>query len=452
MGGMTSRSPASARPRSRTIDGAGQPSGGSRPASSPRGVYIPESWLRGILAGAEGVLGTWLLIVVPAIAAYIATAAAPELGTASWMEAGQIGTGVWLAAHGAQLDLGDVTFTLLPLGVSLLAFGLTAAAIRRAALSSWAGLGFAVLTYLLGAVLLAQLVPLPGNYRAIGGAAIIAIVATAWGMRRAYPPSPVWMRARAEAARTRLHNWIAGHPQGARLQRVLTRGGIALRAGARTALWVVAGVLVLGAAGVLASTIAAFPLVAGVHGRLEVDVVSGVVLTASQLLMLPTFAVWGAAYLSGAGFTLGQGTLYSPGEVLSAPLPAIPALGALPNPEATIAHTPVWGYMFLIVGLLAGWYLHRRIARLSNGPAPLTTALAGAAATTAIVVIAVLVLATLSSGGFGPGRFAADVGPRVGPFAGAVAWQVAAPMSAVIIAASATVHGWVRRGWEKITG
>src|SRR5699024_4744580 len=88
-------------------------------AREERGFTLPDSWLRGVLAGAEGVLGTWLLVVIPSIAVYIATAAAPELGSASWLEAGQIGTGVWLAAHGAHLEIGEATFTLLPLGVTL---------------------------------------------------------------------------------------------------------------------------------------------------------------------------------------------------------------------------------------------------------------------------------------------------------------------------------------------
>src|SRR5699024_11817385 len=108
-------------------------------AREERGFTLPDSWLRGVLAGAEGVLGTWLLVVIPSIAVYIATAAAPELGSASWLEAGQIGTGVWLAAHGAHLEVGEATFTLLPLGVTLLALALTAAAIRRAALEAWSG-------------------------------------------------------------------------------------------------------------------------------------------------------------------------------------------------------------------------------------------------------------------------------------------------------------------------
>src|SRR5690625_7738317 len=88
-------------------------------AREERGFTVPDSWLRGILAGAEGVLGTWLLVVIPSIAVYIATAAAPEIGSASWLEAGTIGTGVWHAAPGTHLDCGGAAVSLIALVVRM---------------------------------------------------------------------------------------------------------------------------------------------------------------------------------------------------------------------------------------------------------------------------------------------------------------------------------------------
>src|SRR5699024_11762896 len=123
----------------------------------------------------------------------------PELGSASWLEAGQIGTGVWLAAHGAYLEVGEATFTLLPLGVTLLALALTAAAIRRAALEAWSGPLFALLAYLGGTLLLAKLAGAPGAYRAAGRAALVAAGAARRGTRRAHPPVPVRARVWARS-------------------------------------------------------------------------------------------------------------------------------------------------------------------------------------------------------------------------------------------------------------
>src|SRR5699024_855476 len=166
-GRMPSTSPA----RPRTIEPR---------AREERGFTLPDSWLRGVLAGAEGVLGTWLLVVIPSIAVYIATAAAPELGSASWLEAGQTGTGVCLAAHGAHVVVGEATFPLLPRGVTRLARALPAAALRRAPLAARSGPLFALPAYPGGTLLLAKLAGAPGAYRGTGGAALVAAGAAAW--------------------------------------------------------------------------------------------------------------------------------------------------------------------------------------------------------------------------------------------------------------------------------
>jgi len=421
-------------------------------AREVRGFTLPDSWLRGILAGAEGVLGTWLLVVIPSIAVYIATAAAPELGSASWLEAGQIGTGVWLAAHGAHLEVGEATFTLLPLGVTLLALALTAAAIRRAALESWAGPLFAILTYLGGTLLLAKLAGVPGVYRAAGGAALVAIGGAAWGMRKSYPALPARLRDGATNLVAWFSEGVDDRPHAPALRTAGARARVAVVVGSATALRTMVVLVGLAAAGLIVSVVVAFPLIRAVHDRLETDAVSTVVLIGAQLLMLPTLIIWGVSYLSGAGFTLGDGTLYSPGEILSGPLPAVPILGALPNPEGAVTQAPAWGYIFLLVGALAGVYLHRRLTRSSLDEPHLVTAVGAAVVATAIVVVTLAILASFASGGFGPGRFAADVGPRTGALVVAAAWQVGTPMLAVVAGANPSVHRLARRAWAKVAG
>lgn len=419
--------------------------GGER---TPGALRLPDSWLRGVLAGAEGVLGTWLLLVVPAVAVYIATAAAPQLGTASWVEAARIGTGVWLTAHGAHLQAGEVTFTLIPLGASLTAMGLTAAALRRAALDTWTGVLLAALTYLAGTVLLGRLVAAPGAYRAVGGAVVIVVLAAAWGMRGRYPASHPRVREAGGRIRAATLEWFEGRVAPETWQRVRESTGSVLRAGWATGLRLFAGVGVLGTIAVVVSAAVGLPLILAVHDHLQPDVVSAVVLTGAQLLMLPTLIVWASAYLSGAGFAVGVGTLYSPAEVVSAPLPAIPILGALPNPEAQ--PLPALGYVYLVLGALAGWYLHRRLVAGREPGGGLVPVLAAAVGATAVVLAGVGLFSMLATGGFGPDRFAAEVGPRTGAFLGALAWQVLAPMIVVIIAAHPTTHSLAGTVWGRV--
>src|SRR5690606_24238945 len=86
-----------------------------------RARRLPEAWLRATLAGLEAAVLSWLFVVVPTVAAYVATAAAPLLGEASWDDAAVIGTGLWLLGHGATIDMGDaVSISLAPLGTTLL--------------------------------------------------------------------------------------------------------------------------------------------------------------------------------------------------------------------------------------------------------------------------------------------------------------------------------------------
>jgi len=406
---------------------------------TPRGVRLPDSWLRGLLAGAEGVLGTWLVVVVPAIAVYIATAAAPQLGAASWFEAARIGTGLWLAAHGAHLVVGEVTFTLLPAGLSLVAIALTAAALRRAALEAWAGVGLAAAAYAGGTVMLVQVAATPGGYRAVAGALVVVALAAAWGLRGRYPPAPPrWVAARTRA-HARLEGWVASQRRGPGLRRAWGSLRAVLRAGAAASARLSLAIGALAATAVAAAVVLAFPLVTTVHARLDADAVSAVVLTGAQVLLAPTLIVWGAAYLSGAGFSLGAGTLYSPAEVVSAPLPALPVLGALPNPESP--PLPALGYVYLVAGAFMGLYLHRR-SRTGEGGSSLPAALAAAGAATAMTIGVFALLSALASGGFGPGRFAADVGPHTGAFLAALAWQCFAPAALIITCA----HRATRRG------
>src|SRR5699024_6033111 len=87
------------------------------------------------------------VVVVPAIATYVATASSPELGSAHWVGAARVGTVAWLLAHGAAPSVAQATISVVPLGLTLVAFALLVGSVRRARLASWAAGGFAALAY-----------------------------------------------------------------------------------------------------------------------------------------------------------------------------------------------------------------------------------------------------------------------------------------------------------------
>ncbi|HLS01682.1 MAG TPA: DUF6350 family protein, partial [Beutenbergiaceae bacterium] len=177
---MTSTRSASSQSRPQTIE----------PPGPPAGIAVPEAWLRGVLAGVESLLGPWLVVIVAAIAVYVATAAAPELGDASWVDAVKVGTGVWLVAHGASLEVGDATLSIVPLGVSILAAVVSASAISRARMRTWSGVGVVLGTYVIGVAIMAHLINVPGAYRAVLGAFIVPLAAGIWVGRKYHLATP----------------------------------------------------------------------------------------------------------------------------------------------------------------------------------------------------------------------------------------------------------------------
>jgi hypothetical protein len=189
----------------------------------------------------------------------------------------------------------------------------------------------------------------------------------------------------------------------------------ALTDGLRGALGVVAFVLAAGAGtagialamagGDAATMLASFG--AGVSGQAGI--------TAICLAYLPNLAVWGAAYLLGPGFSVGDGTVVSPGDVLLGPVPGLPVLAGVPSAPLT-GLGPVLLGLPLLAGLAAGFLLARRRPGGWGG-------LLGAAALAGPLAGVLLgLLAVAARGGIGSGRLAV-MGPydwRVAVFAAGV--------------------------------
>ena len=98
-------------------------------------------------------------------------------------------------------------------------------------------------------------------------------------------------------------------------------------------------------------------LVVAVYEGLDAGATGGAVLTILQLGFLPNLVVFGLAWISGAGFALGAGSLAGPLGTAVGPLPAIPVFAALPSGSLD------FGFVALVVpalaGVLAGWWFLR---------------------------------------------------------------------------------------------
>lgn len=397
-------------------------------ADTPAGLRdrLPQFWLRGVLGGAEAALGSLLVIVVPAVATYVATAASPALGSASWLEAGRVGTGLWLLGHGGAIRLAEGSLSLIPIGVTLLAVLLASASIRRARLTSWGAVGFAVAAYAGIVALLAQVAAFDGVWTALLGGVLVPALGAVVGLRGRYPAAPVVARA-----------WA----------RIGPVARLALRWGAGAAV----GVTLLATVGTLVAVIGGFEVLTSMHESLRTDPISTAVTILADLLLLPTIIVWASAFLLGPGFAAGTDTLFAPGEIVAGPLPALPILGVLPDADSVLGTLPVLGFSGVLVGLVAGWLLHRRAGELTLGRVWVVAVAAGL-----VAAVLLAIPQAVSAGAVGSGRMS-EWGASAVAVGLAAWWQLGlgtAVMGTLTHRTTArgvrAVAGWVRMWWRQV--
>lgn len=348
-------------------------------------------WVSGVLAGVQAALLSFLVVVMPALAAYVATSADPANVDVGWPHAAGVGAALWLLGHGAVVHAGGAVVSVVPLGITALALFAGYASARRSAhstVSAWlAGVGGYV-TVVIGAMVLAgESGPLGAGggsvLRLLTGTVVIAAAGLGAGVVRVRRfrevTRPVWSRLPAVAR--------AGVTAG-----VMALGIVVGLAALLTCAWVVSG------------RAAAGDVVAG----LGVDTFGGLLLAVAQLAVAPNLVVWALAWLAGPGFVVGAGTHYSPAEVVSGPLPALPLLGALPTADGSgglIRWAPV---VVVLAGMVAGWWLHRRLP-VTRAWDSLAASLWAGATAGALAAVATAV----AGGSVGPGRLAVVGGPFV---------------------------------------
>lgn len=413
----------SGRSRRRVVDDAGPPRFFvSDLDGAPR-------WVGGMLAGLQAALLSLLVVVLPAIAAYVATSAAPATTGIPWTRAVEVAAGLWLLAHGVPMTVAPMV-TLVPLGLTALAlFGCYASA-RRSGYATRSAFGAGVGAYL-GVVLVVGLatgVPLLHLGAGLLGGAVVAALGLGAGLLRR-PEAPRF-RDVVEPVRSRLPDPVA-HGVAAGTTALAT---LVLLAAVLATLWVVTG----------------RSAVAEVVGSLRLDAVGGVVLAVGELAYAPTLVLWAFAWLTGPGFAVGTGTSFAVGGVQAGALPAVPLLGALPAPDVAGGVLVAVPVVTLLAGAAAALVLRRRLVTERALDAPVAGLVAAV-----VAGLGALVLAALARGGIGPGRMT-ELGPEPALVALAVAGGVAAGALVVLLPGDrhvrAAVAGAARRAWAAVTG
>ena len=317
-------------------------------------------WLQGALESAQAAVISALVVVAPIVMVW-ATAGFQHDGFDVLARlAGQ----AWLLIHGVPLLLDTAgagsaaqpesgTLSLIPLGLALIPFLLAWRAGRRLARASytdqlWQALLGSWLAYAGFGIATGFVCRTADVGISLWAAAFIPLVPFGLGMVvGARREAGSWSRligvdAVAWLARTSQHSRWAGSYLGSAIK----AGSVALMAS-----------LAMSAALLAVDLFIHWNLVVAVYEGLDAGAMGGSVLTIVQLGFLPNLVVFALAWISGAGFALGVGSLAGPLGTAVGPLPSVPVFAALP------AGSLDFGFVALVVpalaGALAGWWFLR---------------------------------------------------------------------------------------------
>jgi Family of unknown function (DUF6350) len=332
------------------------------------------------LAGVSAAASVLVACMAVALAAWFAT---DQGAHGTTRDALRIGSDAWLLAHGAHLDVGLATITVIPLGLTALSayvcfrMGRWAAATSAAEDLRAVQLAAVVMAgvYGLVAIVVALLASLPTAQPQLGlaflGGFLVAAIGGGPGLLAGSGHLPT----------------LAA--------RIPDRWRPVLLAGASAALLVFAASALL----VAVSLGAHLDSAATVLSRLHVDGSGAALYTVVVAAVAPNAALFGASYVAGPGFAVGAGTSITTGHAVLGPLPAFPLLAALPSDGAA----PWWTTVLLGVPVLAGiWAGHRAIRTFPRAGYYDAAVLGLAGGALGAVVLGVAV--GLSGGAVGPDR------------------------------------------------
>lgn len=368
------------------------------------------------------------VVMVPALLLWVVTfdlAAEPSdlFGSA---------VGIWFLAHLTPLEFGIGADDAVALGlpqaaiafpISLAPLGLTLLTAALAARSGWrfgsrggtgaaaafgGAVGFAAAAAVTSPIAADLLVP--PIWVAVLTAGLVYGVASLGGfLVRAVRDDHDWWRLAMRAVQRGIGQ--LGLPGDAAFPRRLAEAF-------RLALAALLGLLGLAGAALAVSLVAGYVQVATLSQALQLDALGAFAVFVLQLALLPVFVIWGASWLSGAGFSVGIGSSVTPFETLLGPVPALPLFGAIPQGWGSAgALAPA---LLVLIGLAVGAMFARRpVLRRASWTAALSVALAAAV----IVGLACAGLGALAHGGIGPDRLA-ETGPHPWLFGGLVAAEI----------------------------
>lgn len=353
-------------------------------------LHLPSDWPFAVRAGAEVVLGSWLMVIVLTLAVYMATSSMDAAAALSVGTALRTGSALWSlglgGGYGSPAEAaGAIELPLL--GLTLLHLLLTRSAVRRAHLRTAASGALVVLTTTALAAFLLLLTSPAGSrtWPAVLGAAAVSALVVGTDLQRRGLGSQ------------RLTSWWHERPAWVSPALVLTRD--------TAAALLTASVLVL-----LAAAVDGAARVSRLHDALAGGgLVASLGLVLLQLGWVPTALVWALSWLAGPGLSVGAGSTFTPDHVVAGAVPTLPLLGLLPTGPVGGEGSSAGLYLPMVLtaaALVIVWVHRRRLRAL-----PLAQAVIAAVAAALLVALGAGACCLAASGSIGPGRLT-EVGPN----------------------------------------
>jgi hypothetical protein len=136
---------------------------------------------------------------------------------------------------------------------------------------------------------------------------------------------------------------------------------------------------------------------------LHVSVLGGFTVTIGELALLPNLIIFGAAWFTGLGFSIGTGSSISPLGSVVGPMPGIPFLGAIPAGQVSLGLAAV--AVPLIAAFVATIAIKKHADEIRFEFASAWSAAISLGVSVALVAAVEMgLLAALASGSAGPGR------------------------------------------------
>ncbi|MBP3037313.1 hypothetical protein J2M53_13770 [Arthrobacter sp. zg-ZUI100] len=324
------------------------------------GVLPMPLWLQGVVELGQAAVLSALLVFVPLTGVWFADGFADR----DFTSLARLGGQGWLLIHGVPLTLtlpagtagaaaAPAVLSLFPLGLTLIPFFLSWRAGRRLAQASytdqlWQALLGALGTYALLGTAAAYFSSDGGVSISLTAGALIPLIAAGLGLIvGARREAGSWIRLIG----VDLTDWISRTSQhsrwaGSYVWSVIRAGVVGITAALGFSALLVTAALAMSWAEIVT-----------VYQHLDAGIIGGAVLTVVEVGLMPNFVGWALGWTSGAGFSLGTGSIISPLETTVGPLPALPVLAALPTGGMEYAYAVLALPVF--AGILAGWWFLR---------------------------------------------------------------------------------------------